>query len=456
MANILISLFSGIKDENNENAIPCFYETIISKLQEYGHNVHVYISRRFNMNFKILPENIKRDIISFNPDLCIFFNNTFYDISNIVSCPIVVYEVDSSLYYSNKESLKKNINRFKFIVSQDISMDCLIGEYGAERKNIAKIPFFTEIKAENVPSSNNICFIGTKFGNEDLYSTPYHRFIAQKPTIEEKRIYLKLLSEIEKNPLVTVDAFWKKHSEVPSKVKDFFSIKDIICYISDFNRKSVLSSIAEFGLDLFGTAKWENCEYNHPELMLNYINRPVYSLKHNQDIYNSCKVGININHLQAVSGFSWRVCDIMASNACLVSEYKPDIEKYFGSVIPTFKSPFDARGLCAEILENENKRLDIVSASQEIINKKFRFKNVLPLIEELIGFDLYSENKNLCEVSYFSIGDKQEAAKQKVAQLKTVGSETLQDKRKIPFRTKIYYKIWKHLNKKLKKKGIIC
>jgi hypothetical protein len=35
-----------------------------------------------------------------------------------------------------------------------------------------------------------------------------------------------------------------------------------------------------------------------------YINRLVYSLADNQEIYNGSKIGINVSHQQATSGFT--------------------------------------------------------------------------------------------------------------------------------------------------------
>ena len=126
-------------------------------------------------------------------------------------------------------------------------------------------------------------------------------------------------------------------------------------------------------------------------MTLSYNPRLLYTLKHNQDAYNSAKIGININHLQARSGFSWRVCDIMASNACLVSEYRPNFDKYFADIgLPYFDNPYDARTICKQLLTDENYRLDLVRASQQVIDKNFRFANVQCLLEQFLDMSFIS------------------------------------------------------------------
>ncbi len=433
--NIFISLFSGVNDPLNPYAIPSFYETFIKKLEELGNNLYVYISKTFAKDFNNIPPELFNEIKGFDPDLIILFNNTFYDISKSFDCPIIVYEVDSPLYYSNKETLKENINRYKFIVPQDESINVLKNEFCVLSKNIQKIPFFTEIQPKSVPFKNNICFIGTKFFRECLSKTPYKKFIDSKPSKEEKEQYFNLLKDLKKNPWIEKDILMQNYENILPKVKQNFSLNEINFCLSDFNRRIVLSSIAELGLDLYGDPYWETDTYNEPDLIMSYINKRVYSLSHNEDIYNSCKIGININHRQAISGFSWRVCDIMGSNACLVSEYKSDIKKYFGNIIPTFDSPFEAREVCIRLLKNENLRKDIVAQSHEIINKNFRFNNILPVLETFIENKI--RGKDIGKTRFI------------------LEKQTTPKNNKIKLKYKLMKKIYSKFEQKLRKKGYI-
>ena len=429
--NIFIAFFSAVYDPLNPYAIPCFYETFIQKLEDLGNNICVYVSKSFGAEFRKIPSQLLSDIKEFNPDLVILFNNAFYDISKEVECPILIYEVDSPLYYSNKEALKNNGDRYKFVVCQDESIETLISEFKISPKNIIKVPFFTEIQPKKFPFSNNICFIGSRFFRGGI--SPYKKFIDTEPSQEEKEQYYEILKYLKKNPWIKKEDIIEIFSNVSVKVQSTFDLDKINCCLSDFNRRIVLSSIADLGLDLYGDPYWEKDNYNEADLIMSYKNKPIYSFKHNEDVYNSCKIGININHRQAISGFSWRVCDIMASNACLVSEYKSDIKKYFGNIIPTFESPFEAREICVKLLKDEVYRREIVEKSNEIINQKFRFNNVLPILEEFCGVPLRNNKEGY----------------------KTFILESEKRIKPIKLKYKIMKKIYDRLEKKLRRKGMV-
>lgn len=404
---ILISLFTPVTDSLNKNSIPAFYETIISKLVTEGNEVKVFISKRWNMNYGSIPSSCLLQVIKFNPDVCILFNNTFFDISNVIDCPIIVYGVDTPEYFSNKGTLLKNIERYKFIISQDEDYLPLQRDFSVKKEKILKMPFFTEIYSENKEHKNNICFIGTKFFNGNAFNVISEHL----DNANRYEVGSKLINIIKSNPFISkvdlINAF--PESELILKSCDL-NFKNLVFAISDFIRVKTLSNVADLGLTLYGPESWIKHSYNEPYLIFSYNNDNVYSIKHNQDIYNSHKIGLNINHIQAQSGFSWRVCDILASNCCLVSEYKPNIEKYFAKAnIPLFKSPYEARELCKDLLKNENKRLDIVAMSQEIINKDFRLKNFWNDFTSFIFEGRYfKDNKKKGTVEYSFVNEENE------------------------------------------------
>lgn len=388
MANIFISFYNGVTDPNNPKAIPCFYETFCNCLEKSGNKLLVYTAKNFNVDLNKVPKRLLKEIKEFEPDLIILFNNAFYDISKHFDCPIVIYEVDSPLLYYNKEAIKRNVSRYKFFVPQSESIKILQEQFGVNQKDILLVPFFTEIKAEDVEFKTNISFIGSKF-IVDPSKTPYNKFISQNPDDEEINTYRKLLKVFYDYPYVNLQKLFEENNVTSKNIKRYFHVGDLLNSLSDYNRVETLNAVADLGLDLYGTANWRCGRYNKPWLALSYKSTPVYSIKHNQDVYNSSKIGININHIQAKTGFSWRVCDIMASNACLVTEYKSDLKKCFPDVdLPFFTNPYEARQLCVKLLENENMRRDIVLQSQEVINKSYRFANMKKSIEDYLGMKL--------------------------------------------------------------------
>ena len=136
--------------------------------------------------------------------------------------------------------------------------------------------------------------------------------------------------------------------------------------------------------------------------------------------------------------------DVMASNACLVSDYHEDFNLYFPKVpIPLYDSPAEAKEVCSKLLKEENLRKDIVAQCHEIIEEKYRFKRYRKNWEDILGISLCSKEKGTIEFLF-----PQEFIKDthKAKESKSVNRGYTQ---------RLQYKIWKHLGKKLRKKGII-
>lgn len=395
MAKIFMAFYNGVAVPNNNSIMPCFYESFIMELIKAGNEVKHCFHNDFMYDFnEPTPTDFINDLKNFNPDLIILFNNKFYDLSADFECPIVVYEVDSVLYYSNKENLKNNPDRYKFMVPQMESIELINNELGVQKKNICYAPFFTSIKSEKIPQLTNISFIGSKF--DGFYqATVYTNFMRTSPSENEISQFRQVEECIKLDPFITKEKIIKKLDLKSDNVISNIHIDNFIQVISNTRRIQTLSQIVDLGLDLYGTPNWATDLIYEPDLTLSYKNKNVYSIKHNQDIYNGSKICININHLQAISGFSWRVCDIMASNGCLVSEYRSDFDRLFPNVpIPTFTNRYEAREVCLKLLNNENMRKDIVAKCQEVINEKYRFNNLLKLMEDFLGMNLHSIPKD--------------------------------------------------------------
>ena len=178
----------------------------------------------------------------------------------------------------------------------------------------------------------------------------------------------------------------------------------MIASLSAEKRIQILSCVADLGLELFGPDDWFCYGGESADLYCSYNPQRIYTLKQNQDLYNSSKICLNVNHLYTTESFSWRVCDIMASSGCLVSEWTPNLTKYFPQVpIPMFRNKYEAHEQCAKVLKDDKLRAEVVAASQQAIDEKFRFRHVLPIIEEMCGMDLRSPNQG--KVEFLKVGN---------------------------------------------------
>ena len=145
----------------------------------------------------------------------------------------------------------------------------------------------------------------------------------------------------------------------------------------------MLCAVADLGLNLYGL----NFDKLSPELFIlkaAFHKEPKYTLKHNQDIYNSSRINLSISHVLCKGyGFPWRIYDIMASGGLLISSYSKLLaEKTAGIVeIPMFKSPNDVHELCKYALKNPSYCEDIIAKSNAFIEKHGRWKSNLEILE---------------------------------------------------------------------------
>lgn len=378
MSQILMAFYCGT------DTLPPFYEGIIKELGGRGHSLLVYPHKYFGLKRwdGAFPDDVKNEIQRFSPELCIFFNNAFFDVSSVVDCPILVYESDTVLYYSNMENVYRNPEMYYFFCGSD-TREILI-KNGIRPDRIGEYIPFTGIKREYKEIQNNIVFIGSKFISRP--SNEINAFLQQIPTKEERMEYKAAIRLLREYPYLSLEDLIAKGALRSEKVISNFNIWQLRMELSGEKRIEILSSVSDLGLELFGTENWAQDYIYHTDLTLSYSYRQVCSLKDNQDVYNSAKIGISVGHLQAKAGFPWRVLDIMASNACLVSDYHSDFDKWFpADLFPVYESSYQAREICKELLDNENKRKEIVQRCQRYVAGAFSFERVRQTINRLLG-----------------------------------------------------------------------
>lgn len=391
MAKILVSLYNFIKQTNREDVLPPFYEGFVNGLKDLGNDVLCFSYKDWNKDFsQDIPNEIESKIVNFNPNLCIFFNNNFWDVSNKLDCPIIVYDVDSPNMYANLNKIKNNPNRYKFITIQSSMVDVIKSITKTNIKNIRYVHSFTSIQPKNKRVVRNVGFVGCNWmwGGERFLQ----EFLKKNPSQQEVMDAKQVLAEFIKTPIYDADYFYKKlHLDSKTRL-NFFDLKETTARISGVNRAKCLEAIADLGLEIHGLY-WDNPSMNYyPKATMCYNKMPIMTLADNENFYNSSLIGFNTNHIQAVSGFSWRVCDILASNACLVSEYKSDIAELFKKAnIPMFTNEYEARDLVKKVLNEKNYRLDVVAKAHEIIDSEFRFDYIASNIEDFLGINIRYE-----------------------------------------------------------------
>ena len=235
----------------------------------------------------------------------------------------------------------------------------MIKNFGVKENQIAENIPFSIVQPETRPLEQNIVFIGSKFTNTPI--SPVNYFMHEKPTDEQRAEFAFALEYLKENPYTEPQEFIAKQIITSELVAKYFDVPHFRMALSDERRIAVLSAVADLGLKFYGTENWEISHLHDSKLTLSYSHKRVFTVAENAAAYNSSKIGISVGHLQAVHGFPWRILDIMRSNACLVSDYHKDFDKFFPEdLFPVYEDEYEAREICKKLILNESKRRKIV------------------------------------------------------------------------------------------------
>lgn len=387
MARIMLAFFAGL--EYQKTKIPVFYDSTIKLLSERGHEVQ-YIAHRFWGDMfdwsAEIPADLKEQIQSYDPDLFIIWNNSFFDIRKLVKCPIVIFDADSIEHYANKQFIRETPERYLFWCAKE-TRELLISHYRVRAEQICDAIPFSGIEPEEKEIEDNIVFIASKFSvlNGELNNNLV-KFMATNPTDEERAEFKGCLNYIKHNPYQSIDEMRENGVIKSLKVMQYLVGYDWQKILNDEKRMNVLSAVADMGLRIYGTVFWATEYYYRSELSLAYSSKSVMSLKENADAYNSAKIGISASVLKAVNGFPWRIMDIMQSNACLVSDYHRDFDSLFSKdLFPVYHDQYEAREICKNLLQDEEKRLRIVENCQIFAKENYSFDRVAEAMTKLTG-----------------------------------------------------------------------
>ncbi len=370
MARILFCFYQTVIKNDYRN-IGLFYEQLSSEFAAAGNDVLILNMGNFRESWtsdKVFYENnLKAAVRTFSPDIVIAFNNQIFpSLLQTVSCPIVIWTADSLPFFTHKDLIAEHLPRYRVISTNRNTRDFL--KAGFEEGQILHLKLATSLKSENMPQDKEISFIGTKFGiDQTLFKKntsaallkAYHRFL-------ESRTY-------------DYKTFFDDETLTNEDVWNFFDLRNII-----------LTALTEFDLHLYGVG-WDSLKDHLPQLYACFEKRLIFSLRHNQDIYNSSKICLSISHPQAQGqAYPWRIMDIMASNGCLVTQYSSQLkEETAGWVdLPMYHTPTEARDLCAALLRDEPRRREIVEASQKYVEANARWPARIKQIGDFLNIGL--------------------------------------------------------------------
>ncbi len=394
MANVIVAFWT----ENGR----VMYDAISDNLHRNGNNVmyldmHDFISfSAWGTTYTISQEDkeyLTKKISRFKPDLILSFNNIFpHEFVIKLGCPICVIDADTpNMGFWNRDILKENKDRYVFLGLQKASEQFYKDAFG-EIKRYLFWPPATMMQNTHQEPNINISFIGSNF-----LSIPH--FVYNYDYLSNKEVFDDIITAFDNmngefcNDFDTFKNkyFSGKDDAYTAKIFRFFYYHSL----SGMERISYLSVLSDLGLKIYGLNTWRELLYFDIDLAKCFDDTNIATFKDNLLVYNRSKIAINISHKQAVSSFSWRVMDIMASNACLLMEDKPDWRDLFAKylspeVLDTiiYKDRFDMRQKAIKLLNDEELRKRCVAELNNAIEQNGRWEVRFKSLEKFLGIKL--------------------------------------------------------------------
>lgn len=389
MSRILISYFSDYGET--------MYDAIVKELINQKNDIlrininGIIYYQSWGESSKLKDKDILHKVIKFRPELVLNFNHSLpKEISKSINCPNCIIDADNPETFWNKKYLIKNRNKYLYIGLQKYSKEMYKKFFSvANLRNYLFLPPATTVQGQKLKKKFNISFIGSNFYP---FKIPEYDFFYSKNALD-------LYSNFKSN-------YYYDFSHKPIFFKDNLLkfqeyVKDIRCFYVGQDRLKYMSMLTDLGFHFFGVRYWNKIAYYDFEIAKCFNPKKITTLKENQWLYNSSKISVNISHPQAKSSFSWRVMDIMASNACLVMEYKPDWMKLFSKYLSKevldaiiYKDRYDMREKCINLLKDKQLRLKCIKECQNAIEKDGRWITRFEKLEDFTKIKILNKHNN--------------------------------------------------------------
>lgn len=398
-SRILFCAYSNMAFSPSEELWDSHAEGFLNALERNGSDVLCIRTNNFvisstsnSLRPTIDREKLKKKISEFAPQLIISYNNTLpgEDIFSYTDCPVVVYPADVPSFWASPEMIEKNLDRYLFFDTARQIRETVNKLYPSVRQ-IQFVPFgyATDFHALPVEQDINISFVGS-IGN---LSENFANYFAE---LESSGLEADELNQIKDEFYDALDRF-----RVDSNTDFQFSFPYSkwaydqrmvaplsILLLTCTTRFKTLSNITDLGLRVYGwSGSWAKTLTYDLELFRCFDYTRSITLKENMYTYNRSKISLNLPHGNNVDGFSWRVCDVLASNAVLLSVKKPDLstlmEPYYPK-FPMFESVAESRYLAKKLLDDPAWRKDITLASHEMIDNCCRFERKFEAMEQAV------------------------------------------------------------------------
>ncbi|WP_168363459.1 glycosyltransferase family protein [Dickeya zeae] len=402
MANIVICAMSNVT-WLRKPYVDSFVEGLIRALTRAGNNIlNIRANDFLYGGISVVSKSRMRNKINeFRPDLILTLNNVlpYPTMLDDIDCPVACLAADSYAFFSNKDVIKKYAERYYFFNFSGDTLNTLKDWFpyvdSSSNRNIL-FGHASDMRAENIEQDIPVSFVGS-MGNWNKEFVSFFQRISQDGDLGPKECnfikdrFFEHITRFKENPYLQLSKDELKYFNLPHFPFEVSMIHLLTCQ----KRFDVLSELTDLGLKVYGYPHAYSDVLLYSQNIFECFDfEPSVTLSHNTKTYNRSKVSLNLPHAHAKEGFSWRVCDILASNAVLLSCPQPDLLKLSKGYVdlPTYESPAEARDLVIKLLNDPMWRKDLVLGSQQMIDDNCRFEPKFKLIQDAIpGVNMFGD-----------------------------------------------------------------
>jgi len=380
-----------------------FYKLMSEMLQRAGNDV-LCIDCVWGAK-KNLPLSVKDKIIEFNPDVCLITNYGFWDLADIIDCPLWYMDIDSieNVSMATIYRMRNNISRCAFIISEPQHAQIIKEKFNATDEQIVLInlPYY-EI-SNSSEKDMDLLYFGTNYCSEGYLFL--NNFTRKNITDREYEQANTVLQQFENNPVSTSKELYNdNHFYTCNRIE--INDKKTYNQILGVRKLKLLSRLCELGLTIKG-AGWNGNSLNYfPEILMNSVNSRSYDFDDIHKLYDSSKVVLYLNNGPFVAGSYLRIIDALSSDTCLVAQKGGLYDDLLQSAgVPMFETAEEALNICKQLIEDDNKRNRIIKKSHKYIKanyssslaiqKIFNAFGIINVNNEVIGNLEVIKEKNL-------------------------------------------------------------
>ena len=377
--NYMVGLITGFENIGVE-----FFVINSNRLLNLKGKAKSIKNKKSDWSTKKLDWYLKKLIEKIKPDLILSINRGGISesmLNNFKSIPIITLMVD--LIFPNRSKFGSRIffQENDYVVTlSSAGVKALEKKFPVLKDRVYYFPFCTNKNEfnHNTKKDINISFVGNLFGNPLKIAKHY------KKDPEFKEGVHKFFKAVEKNFHLDVDHYLQEYNLTDKLNKMKLDPESFLSLaagtISTNIRIKALDAVSDLGLEIFGPGMWQRTIVYSYKLALCCHKSDKY-IKTRQElcsIYDRSKIGININHIQATSGGGYRIFDLLASSALLITNFQEDsdLTRLFGvdHKIPTYRTPEELRQKAKYYLDHEDERKELVAYCNQLVAKGFSFE----------------------------------------------------------------------------------